>query len=222
MDELQIRKIAEEVMRRIEQQESPAGDDTETLVIIASQTVRDETAMAALRERFSGKLLFATMGREFEAADENTVIAEDDGIKNLLTMAAGSDDMVLLAPGIGQIENIAYGREGGACEEVLLRSILWGKKVHVLLDYTPPRFKRGTFYEKIGDAIDALTDMGVSVFTYSCLPQRPDVWTLVTENDVVSAYANGKTKITCAKGAIVTPSARDKAKELNMKIDWQG
>lgn len=222
MDELQIRKIAEEVIRRIEEQEAPPAEDTETLVILASRTVLDEAALAALRARFSGKLLIATMGRAFEASDENTALLADGGIKNLLATAAGSDDVVLLAPGIVQMEAIAYGREGGGCEEVILRSILWGKNVHVLLDFTPPRFKRGTLYEKVGDAVDALADMGVSVFTYSCLPQRPDVWTLVTESDVAGACSGGKTKITCARGAIVTPAARDRAKELNMKIEWQG
>lgn len=222
MDDLLIRKIADEVMRRIEEQEAPTVDTTETLVILASQTVGDAAAMAALRERFSGKLHFAALGRAFEAADENTVFVEDDGIKNLLGLAAGSGDVVLLAPGISQMENIAYGREGGKSEEVLLRSILWGKKAHVLLDFTPPRFKRGTFYEKIGDALDALAGMGVAVLTYSCLQQKPDVLTLVTENDVVKAGEDGKSKILCEQGAIITPSARDKARELNIKIDWQG
>ncbi|MPN41325.1 hypothetical protein SDC9_188868 [bioreactor metagenome] len=106
---------------------------------------------------------------------------------------------------------------------MLLRSILWGKKAHVLLDFTPPRFKRGTFYEKIGDALDALVDMGVSVFTYSCIrPAKAGALALVTENDVVEAFESGKFNIGCVRGAIITPSARDKAKELNIKIDWQG
>jgi len=222
LDDLLIAKIAEEVMRRLEQQAEPAEETATTLVVLASQTVGDKAAMAALREKFSGRLIFAAMGREFDAADSATEMVEDGGIKNLLGLAAESGDVVLMAPGIHQLENIAYGQEGGAAEEVLLRSILWGKRTHVLLDFTPPRFKRGTFYAKIGDALDALTDMGVSVFTYSCLPQKPDVWTLVTENDVVSASSDGKTKITCVRGAIITPSARDKARELNIKIDWQG
>ena len=93
--------------------------------------------------RFSGKLLFAALGREFEAADENTVMIEEEGLKNLLGLAASSEDVVLLVPGLGQLENIACGREGGRPEEVLVRSILWGKKVHVLLDFTPPRVQTG-------------------------------------------------------------------------------
>ena len=92
----------------------------------------------------------------------------------------------------------------------------------MLLDFAPPRFKRGTFYEKIGDAVDALVDMGVSIFTYSCIRQSPEVLALVTENDVVNASENGKSKILCERGAIITPSARDRANELNIIIDWQG
>jgi hypothetical protein len=223
LDGLLIGKIADEVMKRIEEETAREEDATETLVIQASQVVGDKAAMAGLRERFSGKLLFAALGREFDAADENTVFIEDDGIKNLLGLAAGSDDVVLLAPGINQLENIAYGREGGKAEEVLLRSILWGKRAHVLLDFTPPRFKRGTFYEKIGDALDALADMGVSIFTYSCIkPAKAGMLSLVTENDVVKAYESGKYKIGCERGAIITPSARDKANELKIQIDWQG
>jgi hypothetical protein len=179
--------------------------------------------MDALRERFTGQLLFAGLGRAFDAPDADTVFLEEQEIKKLLATAAESDDVVLLAPGINQLENIAYGREGGAAEEVLLRSILWGKRVHMLLDFAPPRFKRGTFYEKIGDALDALTDMGVSVFTYTCIPVADrEAFTLVTENDIMQAYEDGKYKIRCVRDAIVTPAARDRAKELDIKIDWQG
>lgn len=223
MDALLIRKIADEVMRRIAKQREPVEETTQTLVLLASQIVGDQAAMDALRERFTGQLLFAGLGRAFDAPDAKTVFLEEQEIKKLLATAAESDDVVLLAPGINQLENIAYGREGGAAEEVLLRSILWGKRVHMLLDFSPPRFKRGTFYEKIGDALDALTDMGVSVFTYTCIPVADrGAFTLVTENDIVQAYGDGKFKIRCVRDAIVTPAARDRAKELDIKIDWQG
>ena len=65
--------------------------------------------------------------------------------------------------------------------------------------------------------------MGVSVFTYSCIRTAgPEAVSLVTESNVASAYGDGKAKITCARGAIITPAARDRAKELGIKIDWQG
>jgi hypothetical protein len=223
LDSLLIKKIADEVIRQLEGKAEPEVSREETLVVIASQIVGDEAAMAALREKFSGKLLLAAMGRTFTAADERTEFIVDDGIKNLLTLAAQSDNVVLMAPGIHQLENIAYGQEGGQPEEVLLRSILWGKKAQVLLDFTPPRFKRGTFYEKIGDALDALNDMGVETFTYSCIrPVNPEALSLVTENEVTQAFETGKFEIKCERGAIITPSARDKAREMNIKIDWQG
>ena len=223
MDDLLIQIIADEVIRRIEEQSGLEAEKSETLVMLASQIVWDKAAMEALREKFSGKIHFAVLGRSFDAPDADTVFVENDGIKNLLTLAAESEDIVLMAPGIAQIENIAYGREGGKAEEVLLRSVLWGKKTHVLLDFTPPRFKRGTFFEKVGDALDALADMGVSVSTYSCIrPAYPEAFALVTENDVVQAAENGKFEIPCERGAIITPSARDKAREMNIKIDWQG
>lgn len=219
---LQTAKDTAESARGMNERKTVRPDEAATLVLLASRTAGDRDAMAALRERFSGKLIFAPAGGAFEAADQNTVFTDVKEMKSLLAIAAQSDDVVLLAPGISQLENIAYGREGGLCEEVLLRSMLWGKKVHILLDFVPPRFKRGTLFEKICDALTALNDMGVSILTYSCVPLRPEPLTLVTENDVTEAHRDGKNRILCAQGAIVTPSARDKAKELNMQIDWQG
>jgi hypothetical protein len=43
---------------------------------------------------------------------------------------------------------------------------------------------------------------------------------LVTERDVIEAKQGGQKSILCAKEAIVTPLARDTAKELQINIEY--
>jgi hypothetical protein len=102
----------------------------------------------------------------------------------------------------------------------MLRAILLGKKVTVVLDYMPPQFKRGTFFENLLSAIGALKDMGVEIVSLVPSLKKPVTeYSLVTENEVISAHEGGECTVRCAKGAIVTPLARDKAKELGITIE---
>lgn len=134
---------------------------------------------------------------------------------------AGAADVVLVTPKIGLLCNIAYGNDEGFLEQAILRPLLWGRRVSVVLDFQPPKFKRGTFFEKIVDAIDALTSMGVRVLAYKCAAEytEEEKKTLVTETDVLEAHAKGQKRILCELGAVITPLARDRADELKIALD---
>lgn len=45
-------------------------------------------------------------------------------------------------------------------------------------------------------------------------------FSLVTECEVIGAHETGEYTVRCAKGAIVTPLAKDKAKDLGIKIEY--
>jgi hypothetical protein len=50
-------------------------------------------------------------------------------------------------------------------------------------------------------------------------PEEPEEErTLITESDVQEVYRSGKKEIVCRQGAIVTPLALDRAKELGLAI----
>ena len=118
------------------------------------------------------------------------------------------------------LKRMVGGQDEDGVGEILLRRILWGKPVDILLDFDPPKFRRGTYFAQIAEAVDCLCSMGVGVFAYSpCESAAANARSLVTERDVMEARQNGQKTILCLQEAIVTPLASDTAKELQINIE---
>ena len=130
------------------------------------------------------------------------------------------EHIVLAMPTLQLLNRIANGEDSGLMEQLVLRAILLEKKVTVVLDYQPPKFKRGTFFESVVSSITALKDMGVEIVSLVPMLKPADPASeLVTEDTILQAYLYGDRSIQCAKGAIVTPLAKDKANELGVTIE---
>jgi hypothetical protein len=219
MEDQIIDRIVQEVLARLNKPDDQPPKETGTLAIVASQAVMPQAAIETLEKKFAG-IRYAVLQSDFGPDGIEKLSAEDLQEKNLLSVAAASENIVLISPPLWVLEKIARGEDNGFVEYLMLRSILWEKKVFVLLDFMIPRFKRNTFFEKLSDATAALTDMGVGILQYGCFNREMDKkLTLVTEKEVAEAAKQHSDRINCAPRAIVTPAARDRAAELNIKID---
>jgi len=137
----------------------------------------------------------------------------------LMDRLAVAKTVVLVAPSIKTLRNIAQGEDDGFIENAMLRSVLWGRRVKVLLDFELPKFKRGSFFENIIEAVDALTSMGIGVTPYRIAKDATQgKAALITETEVIDAYNRAEKQVIAEANAIITPLARDKAKELNIHI----
>lgn len=214
-----INRIVAEVLHRIGQQAPKDEEVFGTVVLVTSFVPSKKSALDALRRNFMGQMEFIRFGVEFEPIKEKTYDIEESGEPFVLDKVASAADLVLLTPKIGLMERIAMGEDEGFIEHLLTRSLLWGRRVTMLLDFTPPRFKRNTFFEKIATTIAALEDMGVRIVSYRCATQK-DIrgLGLVTEQEVLAAHKQNKKELFCMAGALVTPLAKDKAKELGIAI----
>lgn len=171
-------------------------------------------------------------GNDFELVFLSPVLFPAEGVparsihwktqpNELVDLLVKAETVVLLAPGTGLLRRIGAGQEEEGVGELLLRRLLWGKPFAVLLDFTPPKFRRGTYYAQIVESIDALCFMGVQFETYHPLDSpAQDAFTLVTEQDIVQAKRSGRKTLLCIKDAIITPLAADAAKELRINIEY--
>jgi len=147
-------------------------------------------------------------------------IDTDQGKRALMESLKQYADIVLVSPPLWMLKNIAAGDDRGFIEQVFMRSLLWGKKTRLVLDYEKPRFRRGTFYEGIADALGAIEGMGAGIVSLPLSVGKPEGHLpLVTETEVTDAHREGRKRIRCAEGAIVTPLAWDAARELGIAID---
>ncbi len=215
-----INKIAEEVLYRLNSMEPSDEEVTGSVAIVTTYVPSMKTALETLESRH-GDVEYIVHETEFTAVGRTTLRVQEENKHEILERVASSANVVLVTPKLGLLSSIASGEDDGYVEHVVMRSLLWGRNVEVLLDFEPPKYKRNTFFEKIVTILTTLEDMGMKVLTYKCsTPDNEQRYTLVTETEVLEAYKSGKTQVMCAPGAIVTPSAKDKAKELEIEINY--
>jgi hypothetical protein len=216
---LLIDRITQEVLSRLSALEAKDENVSGTVVLVTSRIPSPASAMSKLKERFGGELSFVNFGVKVPFAIPGVIDAGERPGDMIMETVASAAGVVLLAPRIGLLDVIAKGDDSDFVPYLVIRSLLWRRDVSVLLDFEPPRFKRNTFFEKLADVLTTLEDMGVRLLTYKCAQRGAEGLCLVTEADVTEAWRNRKTEIRRAPGAIVTPAARDKSKELGIRLN---
>lgn len=198
-----------------------AGEDS-VLVLVPGFVPAPERALGLLSTQYGKciQLVFLS-DAVFPAGGKASCRLDWQTQKNeLVALLVQAERAVLLAPSTALLTHLGEGDREEDFSEALVRRILWGKAVDVLLDFEPPKFRRGTLFAKLAETIDTLTTMGFRFSMYQpCEDGSSGVLALVTEREVVEAKQNGQKTIFCAAGAIITPLAVDTAKELMIHIE---
>ena len=217
-----IRRITEQVIDRLIAEGKYLPESNGVLTLVPNYETEAASLNIYLKDNYPSRVTCALF-EEINSLDKTFEIlsaVKKEQQQQLLSSLKFYKDVVLAMPALGLLKRIAEGDDTGLVEQIILRAILLGKKVTVVLDYIPPKFKRGTFFENILNAISALKDMGVEIVSLQPSLKNPlKEYCLVTEAEVISAHQSGEFTVRCAKGAIVTPLANDKAKEFGITIE---
>lgn len=226
MDEAQIREIiriiTERVLDRLTAEGMYVPEQNGALVVVPNILPEAALLNEYLKERFSPQVTCAELEpcAELDSSFSRICATEKEQQRRLLSSLKFYRNVVLAMPSLQLLGRIAGGEDGGFAEQLMLRAILLEKDVTVVLDYRPPKFKRGTFFERVVSSVAALKDMGVEIVSLVPKIKPADSGCeLVTEDEVMQAFLYGDQSIQCAKGAIVTPLAKDKASELGVTIE---
>lgn len=217
-----IRRVTERVLERLMAEGLFLPDQTGALVLVPNFIPESALLNKYLKERFHSGVTCALVEQiaALDPAFHTVFAAQRDEQQRLLSTLKFYEHIVLAMPSLKLLNRIANGEDSGFTEQLVLRAILLEKKVTVVLDYQPPKFKRGTFFESVVSSITALKDMGVEIVSLvPTLKPADSACELVTEDRIQQAYWYGDRSIQCAKGAIVTPLAKDKANELGVTIE---
>ena len=224
--ELKVRKLTQDIVGSYVEQVGGTVfvDEIQvpaTLVLVTCAFASRKITTELLEEEYGDDLQYLVFDDELVFPDRHVVHISSLNPQILLNKLSLADRIVLLAPRISTLTNLARGNDSGLLEQLVLKALLWGIDVCVWLDFKPMKFKRNTFYARVLDAIDALVDMGVGFRTYNCLPEgrSQPLPTLLTEKDILDAKAHGDKRIVCADGAVITPSALDAAELYQIRIE---
>lgn len=223
-------QITAEVLRRLgsvvspEQLEAKLHPERPRAVVLVPGLVPfAEKAMAELQANYGEQMLFVTFTDTFAADRQRIIRATHDNRDQLMEQVAAASDVVMLAPALHLLGDLAESRDKHFAAYLFLRAQLWGKRVSVFLDFDLPNRRRSDLQNTILDKVEVLEESGIPVVSYrkehtvSGGKERG----LITEDDVVEAYRAGRRQILCAYGSIITPLAKDKASELGMEIREQ-
>lgn len=217
-----IERVTQEVGQKMKIDEQSDGAET-TVVLIPGFVPSPKKALASIQEHYGSDVTLILLGG---AGIESNGIGgrQLDWPKQaneLIELLVGAKHAVLLAPGTGLLLRMGGGQDENGVGEALLRRILWGKPVDVLLDFEPPKFRCGTYFAQIAEAVDTLSSMGVRFFTYQPTDRASTgACSLLTERDVIDAKNSGQKTLVCLKEAIITPLAADTARELQIHIEY--
>ena len=220
---LLVEKIKSEVSKAvIEKNQVAEGEVYGTVILVPSFVPSSIKAFEFIKDNFGEDAEIVTFnGVKLNSQGFNTREVNTADEKNrLMERLVLAKKTVLLTPSVGMLKSIGQGNDEGFVEGAILRSILWGRDVQVILDFEPPKFRRGSFFENIVLSIDALTSMGIKVSMYKVAGESVEKrMALVTEVEIIDAFKSGKKSILSDNNAIITPLARDKARELKINIE---
>ena len=218
-----VEQVTREIAKRIEYASASDENVKGTVALYTGFVASRKACAEALRVQFGEGVDGAMFGGTFSAPGFFPFPVEsDEDCAALMQKLAGAANVVLVAPKLALLYRLAEGEDEGFVEQAFLRPLLWGRNVYLLLDFAAPKFKRATFFAKVADALDALESMGVKVLSYSPAQEEGEAerLALVTEEHIRGAVAEGKQRLLLTGDAIVTPLARETARDFGIRLDY--
>ena len=216
-----IEAIVAEVVRRVAILERQKQHPEDVLVLIAAPTAYPEELKALLKTQFGEGYTPLCFRENCELP--HALYAESMSQADILAQITKAKTVILIAPRLEQLQEIAEGKDQDFLSYLMIRSVLWRKDVRLYLDFEPPRFKRNTFLEGVNSCLDTLKDMGVTVSPYYTGDAARQIGeSLVTEADVLAASERPDKTIRCRVGAIITPAARDALAVHDVIVQYEG
>ena len=216
-----IEAIVAEVVRRVAILERQKQHPEDVLVLVAAPTAYPEELKALLKTQFGEGYTPLCFRENCELP--HALYAASMSQADILAQITKAKTVILIAPRLEQLQEIAEGKDQDFLSYLMIRSVLWRKDVRLYLDFEPPRFKRNTFLEGINSCLDTLKDMGVTVSPYYTGDAARQIGeSLVTEADVLAASERPDKTIRCRVGAIITPAARDALAVHDVIVQYEG
>lgn len=215
--------IVDEVVRRAAAEERRAQRPERVLVLLAAPVAYPKQLLQTLQTQFGTGYTLVSIPDASEIKDETMLFASTLGQSGLLARVTQAQTVILVAPRLELLRQIADGDDRDYVAYLMVRAVLWKKDVRLYLDFDPPRFLRNTFLEGVASSIETLRQMHVTVCPYyagdEALHERAE---LITEADVAAAMQTKEKTIRCRSGAIITPAARDALNSSEVILRYEG
>jgi hypothetical protein len=231
-----IKKTTAEVVNRTMQQSQTVSlQDVsmpkikQLLLIIPVNVMNLDESLKQIENRYCDcQLSIASFKKtdaiKFESAKEiydlNGELARD----NLANNINKYEEIIFLSPELKQMRALVEDDDSGFLENLVIYSLLHKKKTVFLFDYEVQALPANSFGKKIKDLLGSISEIGVLIEVLRHdKEKKSDAVTvhskqLITQREVEDFYKSGTKEILCEKGCIITPLARDVAREMGVNF----
>lgn len=140
MDRGELHKLIEEVTaqvgERLARRDGGRRRDKAHVVLLPAPAAFPDKLKSCLERRYPGGWTLA----DFTGAAPEALPPEQLTRERLLPLAAQAETVSLAAPPVSLLREIAAGEDASDLAYLVIRSILWGKRVELLLDFAPAPF----------------------------------------------------------------------------------
>lgn len=153
-------------------------------------------------------------------------IENEDSRLEIQKRFSSFSDILCISPGIKQMETIVQGDERCFITNLFIRGLLSSKRVQVLVEYNVNDMKNNLLTKKIKELLSTIEGLGAAVNTINSRHLEPSLVTtgktkLVTQDDIDNMWKNGIKQLEAGKGCIITPLAKDRAREIGLSINYK-
>jgi hypothetical protein len=186
---------------------------------VAPGLVFDQKGVAAYLQRIKAEIVLFEEACITDASIRQMRVETPEERRNLAASLPDYSEIVVVTPPLSLIRALAQGDDGTFAAQLILRPLLWGAGVTLLLDFALPGYRRGEMLTELTEALASLEKAGMRLETLPLKGKSEEPKDFVSEQDVRDAAKNKKLRIKIKEGAIVTPLARDTAKEVGIVIE---
>ena len=226
MNEAERKKIEEEVIRLVttalpnEGKAAPADESPSAgsvLCFLTEPLAYPNFVFELIKNIYDNDAVYVNF------APENcgiTALSSEGNEQKLTQMTADCECVIILAPSVSALRRLSRGQSANLAEKLILRALLWGKKVNIWLDFKPKKIHKSQYFNEITESLRLLGDMGVlageELWEIHAAKIRRAPLSFVTEQDVPAP--GSKEELIISGDAVITPLARDRIIQNNILV----
>lgn len=225
-----VQKITEEVLRYFSASESSETSQStnvccnanhDAIMVITSSYVPNAEKIAQyLKKNYRSYHLVGVKKAETSLGIANAVLDEQSQ-EQIAARVEKQKRLVIVAPRLYQIKNMISGQDKEPLEYVTLNALMQGKETEIVLGCRTSEHMNNALERKVLQMVDQMNRMGIDVIDNIFAEQEPNGKrknnkSFISEEEVLLANSRNEKEVWLEKNAIITPLARDTAKELGI------
>lgn len=207
--------------------DSGSGDDRrKLLILIPDFVVQFRIQLGDVIKEHAGYKIFLCSYKPLAFNQENNCVfsmnMQDDTVREAIIDHLNEIEKIcILNTGMKQISKIVNGDEDDFVSKVILCGLLHNKQISLRLTFNPYETKASVLSEKAVKLVHSAESMNISVSypnSDNVQSEEQTGCSVITQHDIEAMYKTGKNEIFVSPKCIITPLAKDRMKELKIKV----